>query len=153
MEACSLFGISTVGGGAPGEQETLEIAHIRGTAHVDTLAQVGRAPRCTSRNGRKRLRRVCSRTPTECPSKSTSYTVGNVVARRKLTLRFCPGNERNSYFFSQNESCFLPRYIQNSSALLQGYSCRKSAHSRPALICKYLELICGSKRWRHKKTI
>lgn len=40
LEAHSLFEVSTVGGGGPGAPETLEIAHIKGTACVDTRTQV-----------------------------------------------------------------------------------------------------------------
>lgn len=40
LEARSLFGIFTVGGGGSGDEETLEIAQIKGTAFVDTVREV-----------------------------------------------------------------------------------------------------------------
>lgn len=43
MEARSLFGVSTVGCGEPGAQETLELAQIKGAVGVDTLNKVSGA--------------------------------------------------------------------------------------------------------------
>ncbi|CAN0140421.1 unnamed protein product, partial [Ectocarpus fasciculatus] len=53
LEARSLFEVSTVGGGGPGEPETLEMAQIKGTACVDTRTQT-----CTQRLLSPQLRMV-----------------------------------------------------------------------------------------------
>ncbi|CAB1100964.1 unnamed protein product [Ectocarpus sp. CCAP 1310/34] len=53
LEAHSLFEVSTVGGGGPGAPETLEIAHIKGTASVDSRSQT-----CTQRLLSPQLRMV-----------------------------------------------------------------------------------------------